>query len=149
MVDEAAYQRTREQSTALPCVFQGALLARCAVCELAARQSLAEREVLACTLPTAHLNCETLGRLFHERATFPLRLHPGVPLTHAVEMRLQRGGLQGLQSVLAAPRTDVHQMVRQAQAVHGSLTELPWAQIVEAIVAWQPRKRVNPTPKPP
>lgn len=145
-MDEAAYRRTREQGSTLPCVFQGALQARCGSCELVARRSLAEREVLACTRPTAHLNCETLIELFHERATFPLRLHPGAPLTHATELRLQSGGLLGLQKVLALPQADVHQMVQQAQAVHGSLTELPWAQLVESIVAWQPRRRASPKP---
>jgi hypothetical protein len=138
-MDEAAYRRTREQ--ALPCVFQGALQARYASCELVARRSLAEREVLACTRPTAHLNCETLLNLFHERATFPLRLHPGAPLTHATELRLQSGGLSGLQKALTFLQADVHPMVQQAQAAYGSLTELPWVQIVESIVAWQPRRR--------
>jgi hypothetical protein len=145
-MDEAAYRRTREQAATLPCVFQGALQARCATCELVAKRSLAEREVLACSRPTAHLNCETLLNLFHERATFPLRLHPGAPLTHATELRLQSGGLLGLQNALALPQADVHQMVQQAQVVHGSLTELPWAQIVESIKAWQPRRRTAPKP---
>ena len=140
-MDEAAYRRTREQTSMLPCVFQGALQARCASCELVAKRSLAEREVLGCTRPTAQLNCETLLNLFHERATFPLRLHPGAPLTHATELRLQSGGLLGLQQALALAQADVHQMVQQAQARHGSLTELPWVQIVDSIKAWQPRKR--------
>ena len=144
MVDEAAYRNTREQVVNLPCVFQGALLARATVCELAAKQSLAEREVLSCKQPTAHINCETLSGLFHERATFPLHLHPSAPITHAMEMRLQCGGLQGLQKVLTAAKTDVHQLVCQAQAEQGSLTGLPWAQIVESIVSWQPRKRNAP-----
>lgn len=145
-MDEAAYQRTREQANTLPCVFQGALQARCARCELVAKRSLAEREVLVCTRPTAHLNCETLLNLFHERATFPLRLHPGAPLTHATELRLQSGGLLGLQKTLALPDADVHPMVQQAQAAHGSLTQLPWKQIVDTIVAWQPRRRAAPKP---
>ena len=140
-MDEAAYRRTREQTSSLPCVFQGALQARCASCELVAKRSLAERELLACTLPTAHINCETLLNLFHERATFPLRLRPGAPLTHATELRLQSGGLLGLQQGLALPEADVHQMVLQAQAEHGSLMQLPWDRIVETIKAWQPRRR--------
>lgn len=141
MVDEAAYRRTREEVSALPCVFQGALLAGQAACELALRRSLAEREVLACSQAPAHLNCETLEHLFLERATFPLHLHPHAPLTHATVMRLQCGGLQGLQRVLQAERADVHRLVAQAQAEHGSLTALPWAGIVQQIVAWQPRRR--------
>lgn len=145
-MDEAAYRRTREQANTLPCVFQGALQARCASCELVAKRSLAEREVLSCTRPTAHINCETLLNLFHERATFPLRLHPGAPLTHATELRLQSGGLLGLKKALAAAEADVHQMVRQAQSLHGSLTDLPWTQIVDSIKTWQPRRRTAPKP---
>lgn len=145
-MDEAAYRRTRAQANSLPCVFQGALQARGATCELMAQRSLAEREVLACTRPTAHINCETLLNLFHERATFPLRLQPGVPLTHATELRLQNGGLLGLQKALGAPDADVHLMVQQAQTVHGGLTELPWAEIVDSIKAWQPRRRAAPKP---
>jgi hypothetical protein len=144
MVDEAAYRQVREETTALPCVFRGALQARQADCELVRKQSLAEREELLCAQAPAHLNCETLERLFHERATFPLRLHPGAPITHAMALRLQCGGLLGLQAVLASPRADVHQLVQQAQSAHGSLTELPWADIVETIRNWQPRKRSRP-----
>ena len=146
MVDEAAYHRAREQATPLPCVFQGALLARQAVCELAVRRSLAEREVLACPQALAHLNCELLERLFQERATFPLRLHPGAPLTHATVMRLQCGGLQGLQAVLDAPRADVHRLVQLAHGQHGSLSALPWDRVVQGILAWQPRRRTGAPP---
>jgi hypothetical protein len=142
VVDEDAAPRT--QAHPLPCVFQPALLARQAGCELVQRHSLAERETLACPRAPAHLNCETLERLLVERATFPLKLHPGAPLTHGTVMRLQCGGLQGLQQVLDAQRPDVHRLIGEAQAIHGSLLALPWARIVEHILAWQPRRRSRP-----
>lgn len=143
MVDEAAYRRTQAEINRLPCVFKAALLARQAVCELAERHSVAEREVLACRQAPAHLNCETLERLFLERATFPLKLHPGATLTHGTVMRLHCGGLQGLQQVLGAPQPDVHRLVMQAQQKHGSLVQLPWERIVAQILAWQPRRRAS------
>lgn len=148
MVDETAFHEMRERRNPLPCVFHAALLARQAECELAQRRSLAERETLACASAPAHLNCETLERLFLERATFPLHLHPGAPLTHATVMRLHCGGLQGLQQALSADKADVHRLVAQAQEAHGSLTDLPWPQIVAQIVAWQPRRRAPQGPKP-
>ena len=36
---------------------------------------------------------------------------------------------------------DVHRLVGQAHERHGSLAELPWPAIVEAVLAWQPRRR--------
>lgn len=145
MVDEAAYRRTQAEVNRLPCVFRSAMLSRQVVCELAVRHSVAEREALACSQAPAHLNCETLDRLFLERATFPLKLHPGAPLTHGTVMRLHCGGLKGLQQVLDAPQPDVHRMVVQAQEEHGSLVQLPWERIVAQILAMQPRRRA-PTP---
>ena len=149
MVDEAAYRDMREQRNPLPCVFHAALLARQAECELVQRRSLAERETLACPNAPAHLNCETLERLFLERATFPLHLHPGAPLTHATVMRLHCGGIKGLQQALDAERPDVHRLIAQAQQVHGGLTELPWPRIVAKIVAWQSRRRSTQQPQEP
>jgi len=146
MVDEVDYRQTQALANPLPCVFRSALLARQAVCELAMRQALAEREVLACAQVTAHLNCETLERLFLERATFPLKLHPRVPLTHGTVMRLHCGGLQGLQQVLETAQPDVHQMVGLAQERYDSLLLLPWERIVAQIKSWQPRRRSSPKP---
>lgn len=129
--------------SAIGCVFARALLARAAVCELAQRRALAEREVIECPSPVARTNCGTLAALLHERARFALRLPaPGQPLIHAQAMRLQCGGLQGLREVLSVtePAPDVHQMVGLVHERQGSLTSLPWDAIVRHTVQWQPHR---------
>lgn len=147
-MDEPAYHASRRTLNPSPCVFERALLANCAQCELAGRHALAEREVVACSLEVARINCTTLESLFRERATFALRLpRPGVPLVHAKAMQLQCGGLCGLQAAVAAPTADVHAMVQKAKRNDASLLELPWGEIVASMVAWQPRRRAQ-TPKP-
>jgi hypothetical protein len=141
-MDDAAYARARAVANPAPCVFEKALLAGCATCELAQRHALAEREGVACPSPTARINCATLLALLRERATFTLRLPgPGEPLRHARAMQLQCGGLQGLCNALAAPEADVHRMVMQAHARIDSLLDLPWGGIARDIAAWQARRR--------
>ncbi len=143
-MDERAFQDSRRMLNPSPCVFERAILADCAQCELARRRALAEREVVACSLEVARINCMTLENLFRERAMFALHLpRPGVPIAHAKVMQLQCGGLRGLQTALVAPKVNVHAMVQQAQADEASLLELPWAQIVASIVAWRPRRRAT------
>ena len=128
--------------SAVACIFAKALLARTAVCELATRRSLAEREVLECSSPVARINCGTLAALLHERARFPLRLPaPGKPLIHMQALRLQCGGLKAMQQVLGCAEADVHRMVGATHERHGSLTDLPWDAVVSALVAWQPPRR--------
>ena len=127
------------------CVFAMALLARAATCSLASRREVAERSLLECPSPVARTNCGTLAALLHERARFALRLPPpGRPLTHMQALRLQCGGLRALQQHLQAPNADVHGLVGLGQARFGSLTDLPWATLVPALAAWQPRKRSAP-----
>jgi len=124
------------------CVFAKALLARQAGCELAQRRSLAERDLVVCPSPVARTNCGTLVALMHERARFALRLPPaGRPLIHMQALRLQCGGLSAMRQVLGDDVGDIHGMVGLAHERHGSLTELPWAPIVAALVQWQPPRR--------
>lgn len=123
------------------CVFAKALLSRAAGCELAARRTRGEQEVLECTSPVARINCATLAALFHERARFALRLPaPGRPLMHQHAMRLQCGGLAALRESIGGDG-DVHRLVVAAHERHASLTALPWDALVASLVAWTPRRR--------
>jgi hypothetical protein len=124
------------------CVFAKALLARAAVCELAQRRSLGEREIVQCSSVVARTNCGTLAALMHERARFALRLpSPGHPMIHAQALRLHCGGLLGLKQALGAEQAEVHAMVGVAQERYGSLMQLPWDVIVRSIAGWQPHRR--------
>jgi len=124
------------------CVFAKALLARAALCELASRRSLGERDLIECGSVVARTNCSTLAALMHERARFALRLPgPGRPMVHAQALRLHCGGLVGLKQALGAVQPDVHAMVGLAHERFGSLTELPWDAIVRDLAAWMPHAR--------
>lgn len=135
-------------TSASACVFAKALLSRAASCELAARRTRGEQEVLECTSPVARINCRTLAALIHERSRFALRLPgPGRPLIHQQAMRLQCGGLTAMREVLGVTERDVHRLVATAHERHTSLMQLPWEPLVAAIAAWTPRKRAASQPK--
>jgi hypothetical protein len=126
------------------CVFERALLARCAACELAAKRLVGEGEAVACSSPVARAACVQLAGLLREKSAFALRLRQtaGV-LPHAIIMKLHCGGLNGVKAVLdpEAPAPDVHRLVRLAMDRHGSLEALPYSEIVQGVAAWQGRRR--------
>ena len=100
-MDETAYQSARGEINRLPCVFEKALLSRCVVCELSVRHLLAERETVACTEPLARAVCGQLSGLLREKSTFALKLTDTARiLPHAMMMKVQCGGLNGLKDVL-------------------------------------------------
>jgi hypothetical protein len=140
-MDEAAFRAARGTANPQPCVFEKALLAGCAGCELAVRRAVAEREAIACSSPVARTNCDTLLAMLRERSAFALKLPPGAPLPHALTMKLQGGGLRGLQQAVDPLESDVHRLVATARERHGALAHLPWPDIVAAVLAWQGRRR--------
>ncbi len=145
-MDEKAYHATRKELNSLPCVFEKALLARCVVCGLAVKQHLAEREMMACTDPLARANCAQLSGLLREKSAFALKITDAARiLPHAMTMRIQCGGLNGLRDVLdpGAPAPDVHKLVRKAQE-EGGLEALPFSRIVQGVAHWQVKRRFNP-----
>ncbi len=140
-MDEAAFRALRRAANPQPCVFEKALLARCAGCEVAVRRALAEREAIACSSPIARTNCDTLLAMLRERSAFALKLAPGAPLPHALTMKLQCGGLRGLRQAVDSGESDVHRLVVAAHGRHDGLAHLPWQAIVAAVLAWRGRRR--------
>ncbi len=145
-MDEAAYRDARGAINRLPCVFEKALLSGSVVCAQAGRLALAERESMVCTDAEAHANCRTFHGLLRENSLFALKLSdPAQRMTHALEMKLQCGGLRGLQASLevsgAAP--DVAALIGQALERYDGLAELPYSRIIQGVAAWQGRKRTG------
>jgi len=141
-MDEAAYHAARDAIGGPACVFERALLARCAGCAQAARHALAEREAIGCRSAAGRERCAALFGMLRERSAFALgQRDGGGPVPHALAMRLQCGGLAGIARAMdSADARDVHALVAFAQARFGDLSDLPWPRIVAAVAAWQGRR---------
>lgn len=160
-MDEAAFRRARDAMAARPCAFEQALLAGACACSLAERRNIAEREAVACGSLPAREQCAAFAALLRLNSMFALKLtQVDAPLPHAKEMKLQCGGLQGVERALAhtaargsfagAPATgvqepasmvDVRRLVEVAQDAFGGLQNLPYAAIVQSVAAYQIRRR--------
>lgn len=143
-MDEDAFKSARADINRLPCVFENALLSGCAVCELSASHAVAERQIIACTSPVARVDCGQLAALLREKSAFALRLTSTQRiLPHAMMMKIQCGGLQGMQQVLdpAAAQPDVRRMVLKGRERYGELAMLPFSEIVQGVAAFQSRRR--------
>jgi hypothetical protein len=143
-MDDDAFRAARDEINRLPCVFEKALLAGAAVCECAASHALAERQLIACASPVARVDCGQLSALLREKSAFALRLTSTQRiLPHAMVMKIQCGGLQGLQRVLdpEAPLPSVRALVIRGRERYGGLAALPFSEIVQGVAAFQLRKR--------
>jgi len=155
-MDESAFRRARDAIARRPCVFEKAILARCCACSLAERQNIAEREAVACGAPEAREQCAALRALLRQKSAFALKLtHVDAPLPHAQEMKVECGGLHGVQQA-AAPASaealasgaqglplvaDVRSLVQASAEKFGGLENLPYSAIVQSVVAYRIRRR--------
>lgn len=143
MVDEGAFRQELQATVALACPFGKAILARCCACELAQQRAIAERETVHCAQQAQREQCHALHGWLQRNSMFALRrIDPAQPLTHAQHMKIQCGGLHGLQREFdeAEEVRDVAALVAAACQRFGSLEQWPSARIVQAIAAFRLRQ---------
>lgn len=150
MLDEQAYRQTYRTVNALACPFEKAALNCQWPCRLAQRVNIAERVAVSCKEAPAQGECVQLIGLLRRNAAFALKLtHPDEVLPHAKDIKVQCGGLLGLQEALrqeeagTSPREDVRDLVLEAQTRFGSLEDLPYSEIVRGIAGFQARKKLG------
>ncbi|MDJ0872400.1 MAG: hypothetical protein QNJ87_11615 [Gammaproteobacteria bacterium] len=149
-MDESEFKKTYEQIRELGCPYEKALLSRQCSCAMGRRFNLAEREGVFCTSWTARNDCEALLSLLREKSRFALGLaNITGPIPHAKEIRLQLGGLGGLQQLVhpkagLARVEDIHALVDLARTRFGNFDKLPFAAIVQSVSAFQGRRRRSP-----
>lgn len=149
-IDESAYRDARKSVNPHPCAFEKALLARCCQCSLAQRMNIAEREAVGCTDPAQRETCLALREQLRQNSAFALGLsHAGEKLPHAKELKVQCGGLKGLQKVLSGSAevenvgevSDAGALARLALEQYLTLDQLPYSEIIQAVAAFEIRRR--------
>lgn len=146
MYDENAYRQTYTDINPLQCVFERGMLRRCLGCEQGIRRNIAEREAVGCRDKAAHDLCGSFKVQLKQAAAFALKLaHPDDPLPHAKELKLQCGGLTGLECALVGAKvevvSDVAGVLNAAITKYGSLDGLPFNDLIHSIRLFEPRPR--------
>lgn len=147
-MDEREFKKTFKDVNDAPCIFAKAILRRCCRCSRSQKLFIAEREAIACKSPGARQRCaEVLGRL-RDKATFALRLpHPETVLPHGKELKVQCGGMLGLQQALLPDQPpsdvveDINNLLENALEDYGTVEALPYSEVVKGITSFQPRAK--------
>ncbi len=147
-MDEKAFRSTFKKVNDSPCAFNKAILRRCCACGRSEKLFIAERETIGCKSPGAQQRCAELLKTLHEKSVFVLQLtHPEQTLPHNKELKVQCGGLLGLQGVVDGEGAstekvaDIHQLIDLALERYGSLERFPFSQMVQTVNQYQPRQR--------
>ncbi len=147
-MEEDEYRSTYQAVNQRRCVLEKALNSRKVTCSHAERFCLADREGVGCHSDAAQRRCQEMLTHMREGARFALQMtHIGGPLPHNKEIKVQTGGLLGLQAQLFPERAeddeveDVFGLLNAADARFGSTAEFPYQDIVQYIARFKSRTR--------
>ena len=145
-MEENEFKKTFRSVNDAPCVFAKAILRRCCACSRSQKLFIAEREAVSCKSPGGRQRCEEVLEVLRTKAAFALKLsHIDGPLPHAKELKVQCGGMLGVEESLTHQSSDqvadIHTLLEQAFAEYGSAETLPYSEVVRTITSYQPRNK--------
>lgn len=145
-MDEIEFKKTFKDVNDAPCVFAKAILRRCARCSRSQKLFIAEREAVACKSPGARQVCAEVLEQLRGKAMFALRLpYPEAVLPHGKELKVQCGGMIGLQQALLGEEEpaevveDIHDLLEEALRDYGEVASLPYSEVVKGVTSFKPR----------
>lgn len=145
-MEEDEYRRAYHGLNQQRCVFEKTVLSRRAACTHAHRFCLADREGVTCQDEAAMASCKEVLDYMRNKAGFALKqTRIDGPLPHAKEIKVQTGGLLGLQAQLGHRAEqqipDISSLIDEALKRCGGLHALPYAEITRSIVLFDGRGR--------
>ena len=144
-MEENEYKSTYSEIANIRCEFEKALTNNKAKCSHSRHFWLADREGYACKSRESSAKCRELLGLLRENSRFILKLQQaGDKLPHNMEIRVQAGGLFGIQSLFTTGQLDrienIFALVEQAEIEFGSFEMMPFSQVVQSVSRYQGRK---------
>ncbi|MCB1754965.1 MAG: hypothetical protein KDJ38_05560 [Gammaproteobacteria bacterium] len=146
-MDEKEYRSALKSINPNQCVFEKAVFTTRCECQHAERFCLADRQGIECRNPLCLGHCTELLGLLRDNAKFLLhRTHIEGALPHASELKVQLGGLLGLQAVTFPELKsdnihDVASTVEEARSRFKHFSELPMADIIQHLAHFKLRGR--------
>ncbi len=147
-MDEKEFKKAFKDVNDAPCVFAKAILRRCCRCSRSQKLFIAEREAVACKSPGARQRCTEVLEVLHSKAIFALHLpHAMSVLPHGKELKVQCGGMLGLQQALLPAQSDadtvedINGLLENALKDYGEVEALPYGEVVKGITSFQPRAK--------
>ncbi|OOZ38723.1 hypothetical protein BOW53_14460 [Solemya pervernicosa gill symbiont] len=136
-----------ESMDPINCPFEKTILSRRGNCECADRFYIAEREGVGCEQLEASNQCRALIAVLRENARFTLKIVGSAEnLPHGQEMKVQCGGLLGLQALVESEElqeqvANIHSLAEELLAEYDEFESVPYGSVVKSMAAYEHRQR--------
>lgn len=149
-MDEESYKAAYERINTAPCAFEKGILSLKCRCAYQHMFRLADRHGVGCRDALMQQNCSNFLNHLRKQTRFVFKINIDGPLPHNKELKVQNGGMLGVQKLLLdnAPHDDMGNEVENIAGLmtrsielYGSIEDIPYNRIMPSVTAYQTRPR--------
>ena len=145
-MDEQEYKNAYDRINQLKCVFEKAMCSLKCHCSQGTMFRLADRHGFGCNSPVDQKRCVDFLNHLRKQTRFVFKINDlDGPLPHNKEIRVQNGGLLGLQQIVTQQEqdtvADVSQLLKQSYEKFGDMENIPFDQVMQSVMAYQARPK--------
>jgi len=143
-MDEDNFRSTYKQLNPDRCCFEKSITAKRCSCQYAIKFLLASREGVKCNNQESKQKCLSFLSLLRDHAKFALKQTKiDGPLPHKKEIKIQVGGLLGLQGAVGMPNektvSNIILLLKSALSHYQTIEKYPYDDIIQSVVNFEIR----------
>jgi len=147
-MDEDSYRQVYNRINTAPCVFEKGILSLKSRCSYQHKFHLADRHCVGCTDTVMQLNCKAFLDHLRKQTRFVFKIPIEGPLPHNKEIKVQNGGMLGMQKLLSEGDNDADQVVEDIAGLmlksierYGNIEAVPYNQIMPSVTGYKTRPK--------
>jgi len=148
-MDEDSYRQTYQRINSAPCVFEKGILSLKLRCAYQHKFHLADRHCVGCTDTVMQINCKAFLDHLRKQTRFIFKINIGGPLPHNKEIKVQNGGMLGIQKLLLnksaddanQPLPDIAELILKSIECYGSIEAVPYHFIMPSVTNYKTRPK--------
>lgn len=149
-MDEDSYKATYERINTAPCVFEKGILSLKCRCAYQHMFRLADRHGVGCRDALMQQNCSSFINHLRKQTRFVFKINIDGPLPHNKELKVQNGGMLGVQKLLLTSTPDdeavnevgnIAGLMTRSIELYGSIENIPYNRIMPSVTAYQTRPK--------
>jgi hypothetical protein len=145
-MDEDSYRQLYERINTAPCAFEKGILSLKCQCAYQHMFRLADRHGVGCTDALMQQNCSDFLNHLRKQTRFVFKIDIEGPLPHNKEIKVQNGGMLGMQALLLNDTEtqtvqDISNLMQKSMEIYGGLQSIPYNLLMPAVTRFKTRPK--------
>ncbi len=140
-MDEDSYKAAYERINTAPCAFEKGILSLKCKCAYQHMFRLADRHGVGCQDALMQQSCSQFLQHMRKQTRFVFKISIDGPLPHNKEIKVQNGGMLGLQKLLLGDASsevveDISSLLNRAIELYGELDRIPYNLVMPSVTSY-------------